>query len=98
VAAVAYRTAIARWPASYAARIGLANTAYALGDLATAETALRQAVTFEPSDGAAWNNLAQVLGERGRKREALAAISRAVEIGGPELDTYNATRAEIEAR
>ena len=97
-AATAYRTALARWPASYAARIGLANASYALDDLATAEQALREAVTMEPGDGTAWNNLAQVLGERGRKREALAAVARALEIGGPDLATYNATRDEIEAR
>lgn len=98
MAAVAYRTALQRWPASYAGRIGLANAAYTLGDLATAETALREAVTLEPSEAAAWNNFAQVLGERGRKREALAAATRAVELGGPDLETYTATRSEIEAR
>lgn len=97
-AALAYRTAVERWPASLGARIGLANAHYAVGDLDAAEQTLRAAIVAHPSAAVAWNNLAHVLGERGRKTAALAAARRAVEIGGPDVAVYRETLGEIERR
>ncbi len=95
----AYRTALARWPANLAARIGLGNVSYALKDLSAAETAYRQAVTNHPHAADAWNNLAQVLLETDRRPEARAAAERAVALGGTRRSQYEATlRAILQAR
>lgn len=97
-AAAAYRAAVARWPESLGARIGLANAQYAAGALEEAEQTLRAAIVAHPSAAVAWNNLAHVLGERGRKAAALAAARRAVEIGGSDVAVYEQTLAELERR
>ena len=96
-AAIAYRAAVARWPESLGARIGLANAKHAAGDLDGAEQSLRAAIVAHPKAAVAWNNLAHLLGERGRKTAALAAARRAVEIGGPDLAVYEQTLAELES-
>jgi len=92
----AYRTALARWPGSSAARIGLGNASYALRDLAAAQAAFRQATVEHPDAADAWNNLAQTLHELGARAEALAAARRAVALGGPRLPSYRATLEDIE--
>lgn len=61
------------------------------GDLATAETAFRQA-TLDPTDAAAaFNNLAQTLVDRGKIDEPLATAGRAASLGGPMLAAAQAT-------
>jgi tetratricopeptide (TPR) repeat protein len=94
-AALAYETARGRWPASAGALIGLANARYGQGQLAAAEAALRAATALHPDSAAAWNNLAHVLAERGRHEPALAAVDRAIDIGGPFAETARTTRALI---
>jgi Flp pilus assembly protein TadD len=69
---------------------------YAEGDLDGAERAFRRATSSDPGSGAAWNNLAQVLLERGRPEPALDAARRAVELGGPLEPTYRTTLGQIE--
>jgi tetratricopeptide (TPR) repeat protein len=96
-AEVAYRTALARWPASGEAWLGLGNTLHARGALAEAADAYRAATELADDPGPAWNNLAQVLGEIGRREEALAAIRRAIALGGPHLSTYQQTLEELES-
>jgi tetratricopeptide (TPR) repeat protein len=93
-----YRATLRRWPRSLAARIGLANAAFAAGHIDLAEATLRDAVGEHPLSGTAWNNLAHVLAAAGRWGEARRAAVRAVELGGPESSTYEATRREIEER
>jgi len=95
----AYAAALARWPDHLLARIGLGNSAYAVGDLAAAETSYRRATLDHPEAADAWNNLAQVLLELNRRSEARAAAERAVALGGPRLAQYQATlRAIAEPR
>jgi tetratricopeptide (TPR) repeat protein len=91
-----YRTALARWPASVPALIGLGNASYALRDLSAAQAAFRQATVAHPESPDAWNNLAQTLHELGSRAEALAAARRAVALGGPRLPSYRATLEDIE--
>lgn len=93
----AYAAALARWPANFAARIGAGNAAYALGDLTAAEAAYRRATLDHPQVGDAWNNLAQVQFELGRKNEALIAAQRAVALGGPRIAHYRTTLETITA-
>jgi hypothetical protein len=91
----AYATLLKRWPGSLAGKMGRGNAAYALHDLATAEAAFRDAAHDHPDAAAAFNNLAQVLAERGKLTEALPAAEQAVSLGGPALETAQATLAEI---
>lgn len=93
----AYAAALGRWPQDVLALLGAGNAAYALHDLAGAESAYRRATQVRPDLADAWNNLAQVLHERGLQAEALAAGRTAVKLGGPRADQYRATLAAIDA-
>lgn len=92
-----YNTALARWPDSLSARMGLGNSYYALGDLVSAEAAFREATIRFPTSGMAYNNLAQVLWERDNRKEALEAARKAVDLGGPLVEEYRRTLKEIQA-
>lgn len=93
-----YQTAAMHWPDSLAAQIGLANISYLQGDLAAAEYQYRALVARYPQQASLYNNLAQVLFERGRRAEALEMIRRAIEIGGPLIDSYRQTLQQFEAQ
>ncbi len=86
-----YEHALQRWPGSSAAQIGLGNARYALRDLQGAAAAYRRATLDHPASADAWNNLAQALHELGEREEALVAARRAVDLGGPRLETYRET-------
>ncbi len=96
-AADGYKTALAQWPESFSAHIGLSNSLYAQGDLITAEKVLRKTTNLFPNKGAAFNNLAQVLWEQGKKQEAKQAARHAVMLGGPLVEQYRKTLDEIQA-
>jgi Tetratricopeptide repeat/Peptidase_C39 like family len=87
----AYATALALWPDDLLAQLGAGNAAYAMGDMPAAESAYRHATRAHPDSADAWNNLAQVLIDRRRPREALGAARRAVALGGPRLPQYRET-------
>jgi hypothetical protein len=97
-AITAYEMAITLWPESYGAWIGLGNSRYATGDLAEAASAFRQASYVNQENGIAFNNLAQVLWEMGRHKEALAAARQAIILGGPLVEEFKQTLYAIEAR
>ena len=84
----AYATALKAWPEDRTALLGAGNAAYALGEYENAIKAYRQAVDRHADFADAWNNLAQVLLEQGRRDEASKAVSRAVALGGPRLAQY----------
>ena len=92
-----YQTALTRWPGSLPALMGLGNSYYALADLPGAENAFREATEQYPLVASAYNNLAQVLIEQGRKREALAAAQKAVSLGGPMVSVSKKTLQEIQS-
>ena len=94
-AATGYATARKRWPQSFGASMGLGNSRYSLRDLAGAAEAFRRATLLEPKNGIPFNNLAQVLAEQGKRKEALATAQRAVELGGPLLEDFKQTLEEI---
>jgi hypothetical protein len=94
-AATAYQTILERWPGSLGALMGLGNARYAQGDLRGADVAFRSATINHPNAAAGWNNLAQVLAERGERAPALEAARRAVELGGPLVETYRTTLESI---
>jgi hypothetical protein len=91
-AATAYERFLERWPDQIAARIGLANAYYALGDLSRAESVLRQAVEQHPDSVIALNNLAHTLSKLDRNAEALEFIEHATARGGPHADAVAKTR------
>ena len=97
-ATTAYNIALKRWPKSLAARMGLGNSRYALGDAPGAEEEFRHATQDHPDAAVAFNNLAQVLADQNRWPEARAAAQRAVELGGPQIETYRETLRSIEAQ
>lgn len=90
-----YEAALARWPDSLAAEVGLGNARYALRDLDGAAAAYRRATLRHPDSADAWNNLAQALIELGSRDEALAAARRAVALGGARQRTYRQTLEDI---
>ena len=92
-----YRSALNRWPRNLAAMMGLGNSYFAMGDLSNSETAFRHATEAYPGEGAAFNNLAHVLLEQGRREEALAAARQAVFLGGPHQEVFQKTLEEIRA-
>ena len=97
-AARAYEAALQRWPNSLGAALGLGNSRYARADFVGAEKAFRHALAAHPDAAPAYNNLAQALSEQGRYQEAELAVKKAIEIGGPLLETYQQTLQEIRAR
>ncbi len=94
-AATAYDTILQRWPGGLAALMGLGNARYGAGDMPGAAAAFRRATERHPAAAAAWNNLAHVLAEQGRRDAALAAAREAVRLGGADAATYRATLREI---
>jgi tetratricopeptide (TPR) repeat protein len=93
-----YRTALTRWPDSLAARMGLGNSYYALGELNDSETVFRETIRLHPAQSPAYNNLAQVLMEQGQLKEALVAAQKAVSLGGPLQAVYQETLREVESQ
>jgi tetratricopeptide (TPR) repeat protein len=90
-----YAAALARWPASFVAWMGRGNTLYLLGDPAGAEEAFRRALSLQPDNGPALNNLALALAATGRRAEALTVIRQAIELGGPLEEQFQQTLEEI---
>jgi len=91
-----YHTALTQWPNNLTALIGIGNCYYALGELEYAEQVLSKAIRLHPTSGPAFNNLAQIFFEQGRKQEALTAAKKAVSLGGPMSSVYQKTLDEIE--
>ena len=97
-AATGYATAQKKWPQSFGATMGLGNSRYRLHDLSGAAEAFRRATLLEPENGMAFNNLAMVLADQGKRKEALAMAQRAVELGGPLLENFKQTLEEIKKK
>jgi tetratricopeptide (TPR) repeat protein len=77
-AALAYGAAANRWPNNATAWLGLGNTHYQAGRLPAAEDSYREAVRVDPGYLAAWNNLAEVLAERGCYKTAITTLDTAL--------------------
>jgi hypothetical protein len=97
-AATGYASALKRWNKSFIAWIGLGNSLYNLHELDAAVDAFSKATQIQPENGIAYNNLANVLCEKGRLGEALKAAQRAVDLGGPFQDIFRQTLEDIKKR
>jgi hypothetical protein len=94
-AIMGYEAALGRWPGSFGALMGLGNCYYALGEKQAAADVFRLATKRFPTEGSAFNNLAQVLWEQGEHEEALEAAEKAIANGGPLSDVYRETLEQI---
>lgn len=94
-ARMAYSTVIARWPASGAGWLALANTHMAQSAWGAAESALLQAVSDSLVAADAYNNLAYALWYQDRHQEALVAARQAVDLGGIRRGIYQETLEEL---
>ena len=98
-AARAYEAAARQWPAEALPQLGLANLAYARGDLRTAERGFRRVIELAPRDAAARNNRAEVLLELGCPASARREIAVAQSLAaGGNLAAAVAASAEKIAR
>jgi hypothetical protein len=100
-ARAAYRAALRQWPGDPVARLGLGNSAFALGEWGEAEVTYRHLLDDDPGHAIARNNLAQVLAEQGDFSAALVEIDTAL-VKGDLTDALREalmeTRQEIVAR
>jgi tetratricopeptide (TPR) repeat protein len=94
----AYANFLKRWPQNVNAAVGLANTHYAMGNLAEAERVLRETHERAPDSVIVLNNLAQTLSDQGKNEEALPYIERAAAAGGPFAAAVRETRQTIHER
>ena len=97
-AQTAYAAALKLWPDDRAALLGAGNTAYAQGQPDAAIKAYRRAVDLHADFADAWNNLAQVLLEQGKRQEASQAIAKALALGGARLPRYQELELKINAK
>ena len=97
-ALAAYTRGLQAWPTHAGLMLGEGNAAYATGDAPHAERAYTALVAQHPDFADGWNNLAQVLSERGNVAQAKVAIDRAVAIGGPRIATYQRLQAQLQSR
>ena len=81
---VAYAAAAKRWPDNLVILTGLGTSAYAAGDLDSAATAFRDAISAHPDSAAAYNNLANVLLAQGNVAAAKSAAEKALELAGKD--------------
>lgn len=96
-AQAAYRAALQKWPTQRALMLGAGNAGYALQQWETAETAYRLAAQAHPDFADAWNNLAEVLFQQGKRAQAQNAIDKAVALGGVRLPQYLELQKKIAA-
>jgi hypothetical protein len=97
-AATGYNAALKRWPNNFAAWMGLGNSRFSLSDLAGSAEAFQRAAQLQPANGIPYNNLAEVLSNQGKQKEALTAAQRAVDLGGPLLDNFRQTLYNIKTK
>ena len=91
----AYEAAYAKWPEDRLVLFAYANSLYFKGDKERAAELLTKLTSLYPQDADAWNNLAQILHELGRKDEAVKAAETAVNIGGDRVNDYKQTLSDI---
>lgn len=98
VAEAVYLSAAQHWPQQTVFALGVANSRYARGDLAGAESAYRDVIAAFPDDPVAYNNSALVLADLKRWDEAERLVARALEIGGPLREEFLDTQRQIRCR
>lgn len=97
----AYQAAVRRWPDNLVLLMGLGNSAFRVGDFATATAAFNQAIKAYPVAAVAYNNLANVLLVQGDVIKAKAIAEKGLKLAENDdklKAQINQTLAEINAR
>ncbi len=90
-----YEAAYERWQKDRTVMFAYGNSLY-LNDRKDESAEIFYKLTGEyPQEADAWNNLAQILSETGRKEEAVKAAEKAMELGGKNIETYRQTLSEV---
>ena len=79
-----YQAALDRWPDNSTALFGLGNSFFKSGNFSQAEQSYRKLLQTNPDHTATRNNLAQMLADQGRCREARQIIDEALSSSDPE--------------
>lgn len=94
-AIIAYQSALQRWPKDIAIHFALANAYYHSGRFTKAEQSYRRLLSLEPAQPLALNNLANLLCRKGRSKDALRVIKKAVTDDVGMRSIIESTRKEI---
>lgn len=97
-AELAYRAALTRWADDPTVLLGIGNSLYGQGDKSGAEGYFRRLMRRHPEALPAYNNLAQVLAERGKRQQALAILAEGLSRTPPDhplRSTLESTRAGL---
>ena len=93
----AYRAASTRWPDDKRVWLALGNGAFKLNQLEEAHAALNQAVSLDPSDATALNNIAYVYLAAGCAEQAKKSIRQALHLH-PQDKNLQDSKQEIETK
>lgn len=94
----AYKNALQRWPDNKNLLIAAGNASYSSGDLSSAENNYRKVILKWPTYAPALNNLAQVLYEKKRYKEAERLIRKAIKLNDKYKKQYQDTLKYIQKR
>jgi predicted Zn-dependent protease len=97
-AAVAYRAGLERWPQQAELGLALANLHHVAGEIEPAAHVLQAVVAAGAEEAVVYNNLALLLANLGRWREAEAAARTAVDRGGAFAAEFQDTLERIRCR
>lgn len=92
-----YRSGLQAWPSDQNLLMGYGNLLYAKGNSIEAAQQFEKVILHHHTYAPAWNNLAQILWERGEVDQARRHVLEAIELGGPFVETYRATLRKINA-
>lgn len=87
----AYKTGLQQWPNNKNLQMAAGNTSYSLKNLLLAERYYRRVLLKWPNFAPALNNLAQVLSERGKFKEAENLALRAIKHSDKHKEEYQDT-------
>jgi tetratricopeptide (TPR) repeat protein len=94
-ALIAYQYGTQRWPDDVPILFALANAQYRAGQMPEAEKVYRKILEMDPSHPYALNNLADLMCQKGRGKEALKLLDRNVSGDEKARSQIEATRQEI---
>jgi len=94
-AITAYRSALLRWPKDTDIYFALANAYYHAHQFTKAEQSYRKLLSLKPAHSMALNNLADLLCQTGRQKEALSVIKKAKTDDAQMQSMIQSTRKEI---
>ena len=93
----AYQTALNRWSNNKNLLMATGNASYSVGNKTDAEKYFRQVTKQSPNYAPALNNLAQVLLEQNKFKEAEEKVSQAIKLNDKYVNQYKQTLKSIRA-